>query len=126
MQHRSLMGVARVDLVKRQVDVFTLGPTEQLRGFALAPGKKRAYGLRSTVGAYEFWSFDLEHRKLGSHLEFPGRPRMQLKVSTNGKLLYLCGAGNTIDLYDAANYQYLRTITLDADMTTGLYVIPGK
>jgi len=49
---------------------------------------------------------------------------MALKTSSNGKLLYIYQAGNTIDLYDANTYQYLRTITLDGDMTTDLYVLP--
>ena len=43
---------------------------------------------------------------------------MSLKTSSNGKVLYIYNAGNTIDLYDAETYQYLRTITLDGDMTT--------
>ena len=33
-------------------------------------------------------------------------------------------AGNTIDMYDAATYRYLRTVTLDGDMTTQFYVVP--
>jgi hypothetical protein len=125
VQHRPIMGIARVNLSQKNVDFYPLGPSTGV-SFALAPGRRWAYGLHSEIGKYEFWSFDLEHRKLGTKLEFAGRPRMQLKVSSNGKLLYLCGAGNTIALYDASNYQYLRTITLDADMTTGLYVMPGK
>ena len=35
-------------------------------------------------------------------------------------------AGNTIDLYEASTYKYLRTITLNADMTTDLYVLPAR
>jgi len=125
VNNRRIMGIARVNLGLKSVDFYPLGPSTGI-GFALAPGRKWAYGLHQEIGKYEFWSFDLEHRKLGPRLEFQGRPRMSLKVSSNGKLLYLCGAGNTIDLYDASNYKYLRTITLDADMTTGLYVMPGK
>ena len=49
---------------------------------------------------------------------------MRLKVSSNGRLLYVYEAGNTIDLYDASTYKYLRTITLDADTTTEMYVLP--
>ena len=37
--------------------------------------------------------------------EFEGRPRMSLKTSTNGKILYIYNAGNTIDYYDAATYK---------------------
>ena len=125
VQNRRIMGIARVNLGLKSVDFYPLGPATGV-SFTLAPGRKWGYGLHQEIGKYEFWSFDLEHKKLGARLEFPGRPRMQLKVSSNGKILYLCGAGSTIDLYDASNYQYLRTITLDADMTTGLYVMPGK
>jgi hypothetical protein len=49
---------------------------------------------------------------------------MALRTSSNGKVLYIYQAGNTIDLYEAATYKYLRTITLDADMTTELFVVP--
>ena len=41
-------------------------------------------------------------------------------------MLYIYQAGNTIDLYEASTYKYLRTITLDADMTTELIVIPEQ
>jgi hypothetical protein len=119
------MGIARVNLGQKKVDFFPLGPATQV-SFALAPGRKWGYGLHSEIGKYEFWSFDLEHRKLGPRAEFPGRPRMGLKVSSNGKLLYIHVAGNTIDVYEAATFKYLRTISLDADMTTNLYVMPGK
>jgi hypothetical protein len=56
-------------------------------------------------------------------MEFQGRPRMGLKASSNGKVLYLYNAGNTIDLYEAATFKYMRTITLDMDTTSGLYVL---
>ena len=49
---------------------------------------------------------------------------MALKTSSNGKLLYIYQAGQTIDVYEATTYQYLRTIDLEADMTTALLVIP--
>ena len=89
------------------------------------PAARSAYGLFEDIGRYEFWKFDLEHRKLAGRTEFKGRPRMGLKTSSNGKVLYIYVAGNTIDLYDAETYQYLRTITLDGDMTTELFVLPS-
>jgi hypothetical protein len=125
VQNRRIMGVARVNLEKKAVDWYPLGPATGT-GFALAPGRQMAYGLHQEIGKYEFWSYDLANHKLGSHVEFPGRPRMALKVSSNGKVLYVHQAGNTIDLYDASNFKYLRTITLDADMTTNLFVMPAK
>jgi hypothetical protein len=125
VQHRRLMGVGRVNLAAKSVDFYTLGPSTAL-SFTLAPGRKVAYGLFEEIGRYEFWKFDLEHRTFAGRTEFKGRPRMGLKTSSNGKVLYIFVAGNTIDLYDAETYQYLRTITLEGDMTTDLFVLPPK
>ena len=123
VQHRRIMGIGRVNLSAKTVDFYTLGPTSPL-SFTMAPGRKVGYGLFSDIGRYEFWKFDLEHRKLAGRTEFTGRPRMSVKTSSNGKILYIYNAGNTIDLWDAETYQYLRTITLDGDMTAELFVFP--
>ena len=122
VNRRALMGVARVDLVNKSVDFFTLGPSEPV-SFRLAPGRKRAYGLRSEVGNYQFWTFDLESRRVVRKVEFKGRPRMGLTASSNGKLLYIHTAGNTIDLYDTESFRHVGTVELGADMT-GFVLIP--
>ena len=125
VQHRRMMGVARIDLLKKDFEFYTIGPAGGVN-FVLGPDKKRGYGLESAVGRYQFWTFDLEQRRVISRQEFDGRPRMSLKTSSNGRILYIYNAGNTIDLYDAATYRYLRTITLDGDVTTGFYVVPRQ
>jgi hypothetical protein len=124
VQHRRMMGIARVNLAAKSVEFYTLGPASGV-SFAMAPNRKVAYGLFEDIGRYEFWKFDLENRKFAGRTEFKGRPRMGLKTSSNGRVLYIYVAGNTIDLYDAETYQYLRTITLDGDMTTDLFVFPN-
>jgi DNA-binding beta-propeller fold protein YncE len=123
VQNRRMMGVARVNLVDRSVDFFPIGPNESV-GFTLAPDGRRAYGLRQEVGNYEFYTFDLENRRVSDRTRFAGRPRMGLMTSSNGNHLYIFIAGNTIDVYDATTFRYLRTIELDADTTTGLIVLP--
>ena len=123
IQNRSLMGIARINLAERDVDFYSLGPAERVGSFALAPGRQKAYGLLSQIGHYEFWTFDLAGRALENRQVFDGRPRMRLRPSTNGQILYVWLAGNTIDLYEATTYRYLRTITLDGDMTT-MFVVP--
>jgi WD40-like Beta Propeller Repeat len=131
VQNRDIMGVARVNLKAKSFDFWAIGPAAPLPigarpvSFSLAPDRKRAYGLLQEIGRYEFWTFDLERRSLVK-TEFDGRPRMALRTSSNGKLLYVYQAGNTIDLYDAGTYKYLRTMTLDADETTDLFVVPGE
>ena len=46
------------------------------------------------------------------------------RVSSNGRVIYVYVAGETIDLYEAATYKYLRTIHMGADQTTQLFVVP--
>jgi hypothetical protein len=134
--HRRTLGVGRVNLIAKTVDFFAVGPAMPVgaRGtagepltFTLAPGRKVAYGLFQEFDRSEFWKFDLQHRRLaGPHgYEFKGRPRMNLKTSSNGKVLYIYTAGNTIDLWDAETYRYLRSITLEGDATTTLFVLPA-
>ena len=69
------------------------------------PAARSPTACSQEIGRYEFWKFDLAERKLAGRTEFKGRPRMSLKTSSNGKVLYIYNAGNTIDLYDAATYQ---------------------
>jgi hypothetical protein len=123
VQHRRIRGIGRVNLAAKTVDFYTMGPSSPV-SFTMAPGRKVGYGLFQDIGRYEFWKFDLQGRKLAGHTEFAGRPRMSLKTSSNGKVLYIYNAGNTIDLWDAETYQYLRTITLEGDMTAELFVLP--
>jgi hypothetical protein len=117
------MGIGRVNLVGKTVEFHPIGPSEGV-GFAMAPDRKRAYGLLQQIGRYEFWTFDLENKRLLTRSEFAGRPRMSLRVSSNGRLLYVFTAGATIDVYEAATYRYLRTIEMNADQTTNLYILP--
>ena len=123
VQHRRIMGIGRVNLAAKTVDFYTMGPSSPV-SFTMAPGRKVGYGLFQDIGRYEFWKFDLQGRKLAGRTEFKGRPRMSLKTSSNGKVLYIYNAGETIDLWDADTYQYLRTITLQGDMTAELFVFP--
>ena len=124
VQKRRIMGIGRVNLAAKKVDFYTLGPAQQV-GFTMAPGRKVAYGLANEIGKYEFWKFDLEGRRVAARVEFPGRPRMSLKTSSNGKVLYIYNAGDTIDLYDADTFKYMKTINLGGDVTSDLFVVAG-
>ena len=125
VQNRRLMGIARINLAERDVDFYTLGPDQPLSSFSLAPDRRKAYAVLKRIGHYEIWTFDLEGRQVERREVFPGRPRMSLAVSTNGRLLYVHQAGATIDLHEASTYRYLRTISLDGDMTN-LFLVPNQ
>ncbi len=116
LQNRRIMGIGRIDLANKKIDFHPIGPARGLRSFAVSPDRKRAYGLTQDIGDYELWTFDLEQYRLLSRERFGGRPRMSVKVSSSGELLYIYQAGNTIDVHEAATFRHLRTITIDGDM----------
>jgi hypothetical protein len=125
VNHRTQMGVARMDLANRQLDFYSLGPSQGV-SFRLAPDRKRAYGIHSEVGNYQFWTFDLESRRVLGKTEFPGRPRMGLVVSSNGTQLYITTAGSTIDRFATQGFGHLGTVNLGADMTNAILVPRAK
>ncbi len=122
---RRTMGIGRVDLTARRLDFQPLGPASNVAPFAQSPDRKRGYGITQETGNYEFWTFDLEKNTVLMRTKFEGRPRLGIRVSTNGKLFYVYVAGATLDVYEAATHKYLRTIWLGGDQTTELYVFPG-
>ncbi len=124
IQNRSMMGIAQVRLAEQEVDFYTLGPTEPVGSFTMAPSRDKAYALYSSIGGYEFWEFDLANRAVAGKVPFPGRPRMSLQVSADGERLFIYRAGNTIDVYDAETFDLLRTVAFDEDMI-GVVVVPG-
>lgn len=126
VHNRTLMGIARVRLSEKKVDFYTVGPSEPVGAFAMAPGGEKAYALYTTIEAYEFWEFDLVEEIVTRRVPFAGRPRMGLEVSADGTKLYVHVAGNTIDVYDAETFSLIRTVEFDEDMTLGnIAIIPG-
>ena len=112
-------------MAKKKIDFHPIGPSRGL-GFAVSPDRKRGYGMLQNIEEYELWTFDLENYRVIGRLPFRGRPRMGMRVSSNGNYIYIHTAGNTIDLHDAATFARQRTITLDGDMTGFLLVPPAK
>ena len=123
VHNRRIMGIGRVNLVAKSVEFTPIGPAEGI-SFAMSRDRKRGYGLMQQIGRYEFWAFDVEQRRLLNRTPFEGRPRMALRVSSNGRLLYVYQAGATIDVYDAVSYKKLRTIEMTSDQTTSLFILP--
>ena len=122
VQNRRLMGFATVDMAAQAVEFHPIGPSEGV-SFTLSPDGTKGYGLRSEIGHYEMWKFDLEGRRVSDRITFAGRPRMALMPSADGTKLYIYNAGNTIDVYDEETFEFLRTVALDADMTS-VVVVP--
>ena len=117
VQNRRIMGIGRVDLANKKIDFKPIGPSRPL-GFTITRDRSRAFGLFRDIVEYEFWTFDVATARVMARVPFKGRPRMSMRVSSNGNFLYIYQAGNTIDLYDTATLTLQRTITLDGDMTS--------
>jgi hypothetical protein len=58
--------------------------------------------------------------------EFFGRTRNRftLGISSDGKKLYIYGAGFQIEVYDAATFRYEKTWDLNNDVAGGIVVLP--
>jgi len=128
--HNRVFGLARLDLSTRQIDFKPIGPAPAgMAGIEVTPDKKWAYTVVSngTNGnkRCEFWAMDLASNRIAQKAEVPCRTRFTLGISTDGKKLYIYGAGFDIEVYDAATLKYEKTWDLNTDVTyAGIVVIP--
>ena len=115
------MGVARMDLANRQLDFYSLGPSQAV-SFRLSPDRKRAYGIHTEVGNYQFWTFDLESRRVARQDGVRGSSAHGARRQLEREQLYITTAGSTIDRYATQGFAHLGTVNLGADMTNVIIV----
>lgn len=127
---RRIFGIARLDLASRNLDFTPVGPAVTgMTGLRLTPDRKTGYTVAylgspsEPTRRTEFWVFDIAARKLAKKHEFESRSRFNFTVSSDGKQLYIYGAGPTIEVYDAETFKLQRVMTFDGDMTTGMLVL---
>lgn len=127
---RKMFGIARFDLANREYQFTPIGPSpDGMLGMEVTPDWKTAYTV-VTNGEYgtrrcEFWTFDLARHVRTQTNEFPCRPRFSFSISSDGKDLYIYGAGFEIEVYDAATLKLKRTTDLHNDVTmAGIVVAP--
>jgi DNA-binding beta-propeller fold protein YncE len=128
--HNKVFGLARFDLSNKQVNFTPIGPSPGgMAGIQITPDRKSAYTVVTTgihgTKACEFWAFDLTTDRITQKAPVPCRTRFTLGISTNGKKLYIYGAGFDIEVYDAATLKYEKTWDLNNDVTyAGIVVLP--
>ncbi len=129
--HRSIFGIGRVDLTRRTFDFTPIGPSASGMGdLRLTPDRKTGYtvaylgsgGDRRT----EFWVFDMATRKVVNKIEFGGPINFRFSVSGSGKQIYIYGSAPTIEIYDAATLKPRKVIEINADLTTGMVIVPPR
>jgi hypothetical protein len=96
----SLLVVGHLDLGARTVETFPLGPAP-VGGdvsFTIAPDRSKAHVLHEQIGRHELWTVDMATHRVLSRTPVPSRPRMQVRASSSGQMLYFYEAGRLIDL----------------------------
>jgi len=128
--HNRVFGLARLDLSTRQVNYSPIGPAPGgMAGLQITPDKKFAYtvvtnGVNGNKRC-EFWKFDLSTDRLTQKEEVPCRTRFSFGMSTDGKKLYIYGAGFEIEVYDTATLKLEKTWDLQTDITyAGIAELP--
>jgi DNA-binding beta-propeller fold protein YncE len=122
--HNRVFGLARLNLATREVDYNPIGPAPTgMAGLQVTPDKKFAYTVVANGNfgnkRCEFWKFDLASDRLTQKEEVPCRTRFSFGMSTDGKKLYIYGAGFEIEVYDAATMKLEKTWDLQTDVTFG-------
>jgi DNA-binding beta-propeller fold protein YncE len=128
--HVPVFGIAHFDLTTREIDFTPVGPAaNHMLELYVTPDRKKGYTVafngvppnRRT----EFWEFDMDSKKLVKKVEFDGRRRFDMAISSDGKSLYIYIAGFDVEIYDTSTLKLRKTIDLSADITTNMVVIPG-
>ena len=127
--HNRVFGLARLDLATRHVDYNPIGPAPSgMAGLQVTPDKKFAYTVVANGAGgnkrCEFWRFDLTSDRLTDKAEVPCRTRFSFSMSSDGKKLYIYGAGFEIEVYDTATLKWEKTWDLQNDVTGGIAVLP--
>jgi DNA-binding beta-propeller fold protein YncE len=127
--HNRVFGLARFDLNTRKFEFTPIGPSpNQLGGLFVAPDKKMGYTMSQNGQGgnrrCEFWGIDLVTTRLARTAEVPCRSRYSFGISTDGKKLYIYGAGFEIEVYDAVTFQREAVWDLGNDMTGSMVVLP--
>jgi hypothetical protein len=67
---------------------------------------------------------DLASNRITQREPVQCRNRFTLGISSDGKKLYIYGAGFEIEVYDAATLKYEKTWDLNNDVAGGIVVLP--
>jgi hypothetical protein len=118
---KTMIGVLQIDLVKKEVESFELGPDVKVGLFALAADRKRAY-----AGVEDLIAIDMETRRIVKRVEGveQGRTNNTLILSSDGTKLYVSGVGDQIQVYDAATLAHLKDIFAGGDFMMSPVAVP--
>jgi DNA-binding beta-propeller fold protein YncE len=120
---KTMIGVVSIDLLKKEVETFELGPDVKVGLFALSSDGKRAY-----AGVQDVIAIDMETRRIVKRVERveQGRTNNALIVSSDGTKLYISGVGDQIQVYDAQTLAHLKDIFAGGDFMATPVAVPRE
>jgi hypothetical protein len=120
---KTMIGVVRIDLTKKEVESFELGPNLDVGLLALSADRKKAY-----AGLGDILAIDMEKRAIVKRVERfeQGRTNNTLIVSGDGKKLYVGGVGDTIHIYDAETLEHLKSVYAGGDFMASPTAVPRE
>jgi len=119
--NKTMFGITRVDLARREVTSFDVSTDMKVEWFTLSPDGRRAY-----AGMNDLVAVDLETRKLLARKEGveQGRQNTAMVVSGDGTKLFVGGVGPLIHVYDANTLEPLRQIHAGGDIMNPPQAVP--
>ena len=126
VQHRRMMGIARINLAKKDLEFYTIGPAAPV-SFALAPRPEAR--LRARIEHRSLPVLDVRSRSAARHdsrrSSPDGRACRSRPARTAGCSTSTTPATRSTSA-TSSTYKCLRSITLDGDVTTQFYVVPSR
>ena len=121
--NKTAIGVVQIDLLKKEVESFELGPDVKAGLFALSSDRKRAY-----AGVEDVIAIDMDTRKIVKRVQGveQGRTNNSLIVSSDGRKLFVGGVGDQIQVYDAETLAHLRDIFAGGDFMATPVAVPRE
>lgn len=128
--HNKVFGISKFDLRSGTFNFTPIGAVPaSVEGLEISPDGKDGYAVVEN-GQYgnqrcEFWHFDISANKAVGNADFPCRRRFYYGMSSNGKKLYIYGAGYDIAVYDAKTLKQEVDWELRNDITmAGIINLP--
>lgn len=128
--HKGTLGLATLDLLTRKVTYNPIGVDLPMIGFMVAPGKKLGYSVMYTGAGgnrtTEWWTWDLETRKVINKAPLESRTTFSFGISGDGSKLYLYGSGSTLEIFNAHTLKSEKLLFLNKDLTTHIVTLAPR
>jgi hypothetical protein len=128
--HKGTIGIATLDLNTRKSSFTPIGRALPSLGFLVSPDQKRGYSIMfSGLGGNretEFWVWDLQKHTVIKKAPFETRPTVRFALSSDGKKIYMYGAGASFEVFDGETLKSRKLIYLNKDTTTNLITLAAK